>query len=334
VPWKVSRQKQYQGKQFLVAEELRKIAGVEQVSVGAFPMRHGYLSGPLKYAGTDPTKKPLELQIYKKWVDTAYIGLYKMKLVAGRNLTASDTTNELVLNETAVKAFGFASPQDAIGKMIKQDNVPLPVVGVVSDFHQRDFYTNIDPVALMSNKWTGNINIKLSGNDPAQWQRTLKAIGQKWYSIYPPESLEYKFYDETLQEMYKQERNLSKLINMATAISILISCLGLFGLVTLTAYQRTKEIGIRKVLGASVAGIVSLLSSEFVKLVLIALVIATPIAWWAMSKWLQDFVYRIQIQWWMFALTGLSAVVIALLTVSVRAIRAALANPVKSLRSE
>jgi ABC-type antimicrobial peptide transport system permease subunit len=134
--------------------------------------------------------------------------------------------------------------------------------------------------------------------------------------------------------MYKQERNLSRLINMSTVIAIIISCMGLFGLAIITSFQRTKEIGIRKVLGASVAGIVKILSSDFVKLVLIALVIASPIAWWAMNKWLQDYAYRIEIRWWMFALAGLAAVCIALLTVGFHAIKAAIANPVKALRSE
>jgi ABC-type antimicrobial peptide transport system permease subunit len=180
----------------------------------------------------------------------------------------------------------------------------------------------------------GTLNIKLGSTDPAKWQQTLKIIEQKWYSFYPPESFSAKFYDETLEAMYKDERHLSKLINLATGIAIMISCLGLFGLVTLTAFQRTKEIGIRKVLGASVSGIVRLLSAEFVKLVLIALVIAIPIAWWAMSKWLEDFAYRVKIEWWMFAVTGLAAVLIALFTLSFQAIKAAIANPVKSLRNE
>jgi putative ABC transport system permease protein len=152
--------------------------------------------------------------------------------------------------------------------------------------------------------------------------------------FYPADTYRYQFYDETLEAMYRQERQTAKLINLATAITILISCLGLFGLATLTAFQRTKEIGIRKVLGATVANIVALLSADFVKLVLIAILIATPVAWWAMSHWLEDFAYRVDIQWWMFAAAGLAAVMIALLTVSWQAVRAAGANPVESLRDE
>src|SRR5699024_3547644 len=144
----------------------------------------------------------------------------------------------------------------------------------------------------------------------------------------------YTFYDDTVKEMYEQEARTQTLVNAATAIAIFVSCLGLFGLATLTAFQRTKEIGIRKVLGASVSGIVQLLSKEFLSLVLISVVIATPIAWWAMTKWLEDFAYRIEIQWWLFLLTAIATLLIALLTVSYRAIKAAISNPVESLRNE
>jgi ABC-type antimicrobial peptide transport system permease subunit len=258
-----------------------------------------------------------------------------MKMLAGRNLHASDTTNEFVINETAVTAFGFSSPQDAIGKIIGQEGSKFPVVGVIKDFHQQDFHTTIDPLALMADKdGQGQFNIKLNTADPSKWQQTIRAIEKKWYSFYPAGSFEYKFYDQELEAMYKEERNVSRLINLSTIIAVVISCLGLFGLAIITAFQRTKEIGIRKVLGASVTGIVGILSSDFIKLVLIALVIASPVAWWAMNKWLSDFAYRIDIEWWMFALTGLAAVVIALLTVGFHAVKAAVANPVKSLRSE
>jgi putative ABC transport system permease protein len=334
IPWKVMRDKQYKGKQFALADELRKQSGIQALSLGAAPMSNGYSSSQYDYSSSE-AKEPIKRQVFKKWVDTAYMHLYDMKLLAGRNLHASDTVNEFVINETAMKAFGFKTPQDALGKIIGQEGEKFPVVGVVKDFHMRDFHTTIDPMALMSDMQNiSNFNIRLNTTDPAKWQQTLKVIEQKWYAFYPPETFSFKFYDETLEAMYKEERNLSKLINLATTIAIVISCLGLFGLATLTAFQRTKEIGIRKVLGASVTGIVRLLSSEFVKLVLIALVIASPLAWWAMSKWLEDFAYRVSIEWWMFGLTGLAAITVALLTVSIQAIKAALANPVKSLRSE
>ncbi len=335
VPWKYTEDKKYENKQFTLLSELKRLPGVQNISLGSVPMNNNYSSSPYDYI--QKGKEPIERQVFKKWVDTAYLGLYDMKLLAGRNLHASDTTNEFVINETAVKAFGFASPQDAIGKTIAQKGqmIPFPIVGVVKDFHQQDFYKTIDPMAFQSEKDNLNtFSIKLVSKDPAQWQKTLKAVEKDWYQFYPPETYSYKFYDEVIAKLYEQEQHLAKLINLATLVSIFISCLGLFGLAVLTAFQRTKEIGIRKVLGASVSGIVRLLSKEYVWLVLTAFVIASPIVWWAMQKWLQGFAYRIEIQLWMFLSAGVVALVLALLTVGFQSIKAALANPVKSLRSE
>ena len=333
IPWKYLEDKNYKDKQFVLFSELKKVSGVQSVSLGKPPMSERYSSSAYEYA--QEGKEPISKQVFKKWVDTAYLNLYGMKLLAGRNLRPSDTTNEFVINETAVHALGFASPQDAIGKYIGQKNEKHPVVGVVKDFHLQNFYKTIDPMALQSQKDNlSTYNIKLESKNPSQWQTTLKAIEKKWYQFYPAETFSYKFYDEELENMYVQERHLSKLINLATGITIFISCLGLFGLAVLTAFQRTKEIGIRKVLGASVSSIVQLLSKEYLLLVIIAIALAAPIAWWAMNKWLQDFAYRIPIQWWMFVSAGIIALVIALLTVGFHALKAAMANPVKSLRTE
>ncbi|PZR27058.1 MAG: hypothetical protein DI535_11615 [Citrobacter freundii] len=335
VPWKILRKKEYESKQFALADELRKEAGITAVSLGQKPMTNNYNSSQYEYAGPDASVEPVKRQVFRKTVDTNYVHLYEMKLLAGRNLHASDTINEFIINETAVKAFGFKSPQDALGKIIGQENQKYPIVGVVKDFHQQDFHSTIDPLALMSDKDNEHeFNIKLNTADPSKWQQTIKAIEKKWYSFYPAGTFSYKFYDQQLEAMYKEERKVSRLINISTVIAVVISCLGLFGLAIITAFQRTKEIGIRKVLGASVSGIVRILSSDFVKLVLIALVIATPISWWAMTEWLSDFAYRITIEWWMFALAGFAAIIIALLTVGFHAVKAAVANPVKSLRSE
>lgn len=332
VPWKYLGDKKYENKQFTLFNELKKIPGVKNISLGTEPMSGGYSSSQYEYDADG--KEPVKKQVYRKSVDTAYLNLYGFKLLAGRNLNASDTTNEFVINETAVHAFGFASPEDAIGKLIGQQDEKFPIVGVVNDFHAQDFYKTIDPLAFESDKDNlSTFNIKLS-SDASQWQQTLKAIQKKWYQFYPPESFSYKFYDEVIAQLYEQEQHLAKLVNLATFISIFISCLGLFGLAVLTAFQRTKEIGIRKVLGASVAGIVQLLSKEYVVLIIIAIIISTPIAWWALNKWLQKFSYRIQIEWWMFLLAGCIAVLLALITVSFQAIKAAMANPVKSLRTE
>ena len=333
IPWKLSGNSKYDGKQFILADELKSVSGVHAISLGSAPMQEGYISTQYDYDREG--KEPISRLVFKKWVDTGFIRVYDLKLLAGRNLRPSDTANELVINETAVHAFGFTSPEDALGKRIGQKDKKLPIVGVVKDFHQQNFYKTIDPLALESQKdQLSTFNIKLESRDPAAWQGVLKAVEKKWYQFYPAESFSYTFYDETIEKMYAQERHLSRLINMATGIAIFISCLGLIGLAVLTAFQRTREIGIRKVLGASVFGIVQLLLKEYVGLIGAAMLIATPIAWWAMNKWLQDFAYRIQIQWWMFALAGAAALTIALLTVGFHALKAARANPVKSLRSE
>jgi putative ABC transport system permease protein len=334
VPWKIASDKKYENKQFPLYTELKNTAGVYNISLGSAPLSDNYSSSSYEYAAEG--KAPVERQLFKKWVDTAYLNVYGIPLLAGRNLRASDTTDEFVINETAVHALGFRSPQDAVGKFIGQRGEgKFPIVGVVKDFHTQDFYKTIDPMTFESEKDNlSNFNIKLAGKDPAVWQSTLKAIEKKWSQFYPPGSFSYKFYDESLEGMYEQERHLSKLISLATGIAIFISCLGLFGLAVLTAFQRTKEIGIRKVLGASVPGIVRLLSKEYFGLVMVAIVVAAPIAWWAMTEWLQGFAYRIQLQWWMFLLAGVAGIAIALATVSMQAIKAALANPVNALRNE
>lgn len=334
VPWKYSFNAKYKDKQFVLRDELKKITGIRNIALGTEPMSNGYSSSPYEYA--EEGKLPITHQVFKKWVDTAYLNLYELKLLAGRNLLPSDTTKEFVINEAAMHAFGFKSPQDALGKFIGQKGgEKFPVVGVISDFHSQSFYRAIDPLTLESEKDNLNtFDIKLDSRFAEQWPSILKEVEKKWYEFYPPETFSYKFYDETLAAMYKQERNLATLINVATAIAIFISCLGLFGLITLTAFQRTKEIGIRKVLGASVAGIVQLLSKEYVLLVIIAVMIASPMTWWVMNKWLEKFAYRIEIQWWMFAAAGIVAIMIALITLSFQSIKAAVANPVKSLRTE
>jgi putative ABC transport system permease protein len=333
IPWKLLSNKKYDGKQFVLADELKNVSGVHAVSLGSAPMEEGYSSSQYDYDRDG--KEPISRQVFKKWVDTGFIRVYDLKILAGRNLRASDSPNELVINETAVHAFGFKSPEDALGKRIGQKDQKMPIVGVVNDFHQQNFYKTIDPLALQSEKDNlSSFNIKLESKDPDAWQGALKTIEKKWSQFYPAESFSYKFYDETIEKMYAQERHLSKLINLATAIAIFISCLGLIGLAVLTAYQRTKEIGIRKVLGASVFGIIRLLLREYLVLIGAAILVATPIAWWAMNKWLQDFAYRIRIQWWMFALAGAMSLVIAVLTVGFHALKAARANPVKSLRTE
>ncbi len=206
------------------------------------------------------------------------------------------------------------------------------IIGVVNDFHFKDLHSEIEPYGFQLNN-VPQYNYAIV-HAKGKVSATLKSIESTWHKLNPNEPLEYSFLDDDFQKNYEADNRLSAIVRNFTIIAILISCLGLFGLATFSAEQRTKEIGIRKVLGASVQSIVALLSKEFLMLVLIAIVIATPLAWWAMNKWLQDFAYRTTIQWWVFVIAAIIAILIALITISSQAIKAALTNPVKNLRTE
>jgi ABC-type antimicrobial peptide transport system permease subunit len=319
-------------KQTVLKQELAKNSNIRAVAIGDKPLSDRTFSTQM--TSMSDTGK-VQRRVYYKIVDEDFLDLYDFKVLAGSKLAKSDTLREYVINETAVKTFGFESPEQAIGKQLETRGRSYPIVGVVNDFHHVNFKQEISPIVFESSQYVSpTVNVKLAANNPQQWQRTLGEIEQTWKSVYPDAPFEYQFYDETIAKLYEGEHKTSKLVSLATGITIVISCLGLFGLATLTTSQRIKEIGIRKVLGASVAGIIKMLSLDFVKLVFIAILIASPIAWWAMNKWLEDFVYRIDIEWWMFAVAGMVAVVIALLTVSMQAVKAAVANPVDSLRDE
>ncbi|GHB83689.1 ABC transporter permease [Persicitalea jodogahamensis] len=334
VPYRLLLSETYGNKQFALKEELKRLPQVAAVSLGNPPFNQNFSSGGLVYKEANTE---VERSVYRKYVDTDLLGTYNMKLLAGRNLLPSDTVREYVINETAVREFGFENPQEAVGKFLTDENshFSIPIVGVVKDFHTDTFSQKIDPLTLMTEKdKTGSFNVKLASSKPADWQAGIREMERLWKQTYPDAPFEYKFYDDMIAQYYESERTMAKIINLSTGIAILISCLGLFGLATLTAFQRTKEIGVRKVLGASIASIVGMLSKDFVLLVLIALVIASPIAWYFMDQWLADFAYHVDISWWVFALAGITAMAIALLTVGYQSVRAALMNPVESLRSE
>ncbi len=234
-----------------------------------------------------------------------------------------------------IHKLGLKNPAEAIGKPMvagQFNDQHGTIVGVVKDFNTKSLEVPIDPILIASvpEKFT-MIGIKLNGSHLPE---SMKSIREKWEAVYPQQVFEYNFLDEQIAKLYKQEDLQQKIISLAGSIAVLISCLGLLGLASLITLQRTKEIGIRKVVGASVSNIAVMLSKDFLKLVLISIVIASPVAWWAISKWLDNFAYRVDITWWIFAIAGLFSVVIALATISFQAIKAALANPVKSLRSE
>ena len=274
------------------------------------------------------------------WVAPDFMKTMGFKMAAGRMLSAEfpgDTNNRMVVNEATIRKFGIPLDKAVGSKLNFNTNEgkpqPIEIVGVVKDFHFVNLHEAIEPYALFP--YFGNdfnyIIAHASTKDVAQ---VLAYFESKWKAMVPDEPFTYSFLDEDFQTNYKADSRTAGIVNVFTVISILISCLGLFGLAAFAAQQRIKEIGVRKVLGASIGSIVGMLSGDFVKLVVLSLVIATPLTWYVMDKWLQDFAYKISIQWWMFGLAGTLAVLIALITVSTQAIKAALTNPVKSLKSE
>jgi len=265
-------------------------------------------------------------------VDEHYIPTLGIEIVAGRNFSMDYGTDSLnaIINQTAAAAFGWT--HDALGKtLVNGDNKHLQVIGVVKDFHFKSLRESISPLVMVMNKNFGNLIIKTKPGSPSA---LLSAIEAKYNALPHDLPFSFSFLNERINNTYHAERKTGAILGIFAGLTIFVACLGLFGLATFTAYQRTKEIGIRKVLGATAAGIVRLLVIDFVKLIAIALLIACPIAWWVMNKWLEDFAYRVNIQWWVFGLAGITAITIAILTVSWRAIKAATANPVESLRNE
>ncbi|TKK68271.1 FtsX-like permease family protein [Ilyomonas limi] len=273
------------------------------------------------------------------YVDENYIPTLGMQMAQGRNFSKdfpSDSTG-VILNEAAVKVLGFKDPFKEILYRPDFSNgningaIAYHVVGVVKDFNFSSMHSNVGPLIIQLSENWGSIAVRInSKNIPS----LINSIQAKWNSMAPGQPFNYTFMDADFNNIYTAEQQTGKLFITFAVFAIFIGCLGLFGLVTYAAEQRTKEIGVRKVLGASVSGIVAMLSKDFAKLVLIASLIAFPVAWWAMNKWLQSFAYRINISWWVFVVAGIAAIAIALITVSFQAIKAAVANPVKSLRTE
>jgi putative ABC transport system permease protein len=299
--------------------------------------------------GSLPTQTSLNTGIYSKdagrsegqvlglteWmVDADYIPTFGMQLAAGRNFSPdmpTDTAQAVILNETAVRLLGFTG--DPLNKVLYAGRNEVKVVGVVKDFNAGSLKSTIPPVIFRLTESRQNIAFRISTKDISA---TIKQIENVYHSMdgMAGQPFVYSFLDDNFNRLYNGEQRTGKLFLVFAFFAILIACLGLFGLVTYAAEQRTKEIGIRKVLGATVAGIVTLLSKDFLKLVLIAFVIASPIAWFIMNRWLQDFAYRISISWWTFALAAFFAIAVTLVTVGFQTIKAALMNPIKSLKTE
>ena len=270
-------------------------------------------------------------------VDDQYIPTLGMQMVAGRNFSqefATDSTG-IIINESAARTYGW-SAINAVGKVIirqnshRGTNIPYHIIGVVKDFNFKSLHQPISPLLLTLEPGWGLI-FKIN---TADIQGLLAKMKTQWDKFNTGESFTYAFMDDLYNKTYSAEQKTGTILNIFAILTVLVACLGLFGLATYTAEQRTKEIGIRKVLGASVIQVTRMLSKDFIKLVFIACLIAFPLSYWAMNKWLQSFAYRININWWVFVLAAVAALLIALISVSFQAIKAAIANPVKSLRTE
>jgi ABC-type antimicrobial peptide transport system permease subunit len=311
--------------------ELTKMPGVKEVSFSTFaPAGNGGWATDLRIASNHT--KNADLIVDMKPADTSFFSLYNLKMAAGRMYYSSDTASEFVVNETLTKSLGIRNPQDAIGQQINISGMLRPIVGVVKDFHMHSLKDPIGPVVMMSQKRSfGITNIKIA---PDKTQQVLAGMDATWSKIFPDYVFEYSFLDQNIADYYKQEKQLTQLYKLFACIAIFISCLGLYGLVNFMAQRKRKEIGIRKVLGASLANILLLLSREFTLLIAFAFLIAAPIAWYFMHQWLEQYSYRISIGVGIFFITLICSIIIAWLTVGYSAIKAAIANPVKSLRTE
>jgi putative ABC transport system permease protein len=317
-------------------DELLQINGVKNATMSSYTPVNYSRSNDAFFAS--PTIDPKSGVSMQNWtVDENYLSTLDIKLLQGRNFSEQFATDSsaMLINESAAR---FLGGKDLINKKLyriadiqTKKTVEYHVIGIIKDFNFSSLRDVVSPLCLLLQKDNGNISVRIStANIPS----VINQIKTKWQSMSTDHPFDYEFMDEQFNNLYTTEQRTGNIFIVFAILAILIACLGLFGLVTYAAEQRTKEIGIRKVLGASIPGIVTMIAKDFLKLVFIASVLAFPIAWWAMHKWLQDFAYRVGISWWVFVIAGLAAVSIALITVSFQAIKAAVANPVKSLRTE
>ena len=316
-------------------QQLQKDTRVVEASLSAsIPVGLSNMEGTQMYAKSENNNEhhaEISTHIYR--VDEEYLKTLGMELKEGRSFSKEFSTDSTatIINETAVRDLGLGNTSPIGKKIVRSGQREFTIIGVVKDFHYASTRQKIAPLIMLMGRNSGAIIVKVKAADVAD---VVSSFKKQWEAFNPPASFAYSFLDERFAFLYKTEQRTSQLFTVFALISIVIACLGLFGLAAFTAEQRTKEVGVRKVLGASVVNIVALLSSDFLKPVLIAIVLAVPIAWFAMNRWLDNFAYKIDIEWWVFALAGLLAIGIALLTVSFQSIKAALMDPVKSLRSE
>ncbi|MCB2201154.1 ABC transporter permease [bacterium] len=318
----------------LLKEKLLKYPEIEMVSLGTrSPLADWRVSNLINHPSIEKDTYVANL----KSVDEDYLDLYQLRIIAGQNFSKVKNTKDIVVNRKLTVLIGFSNPQDAIGERIDYMGNEFKIVGVVEDFHAQSLQKNIENVIFgnfggLINEMALKINPAIINSDG--YKELIKKVQTEWDGVFPNDMMNFRFFDEKIASLYKEEKNTSNLIQLFAIIAILIGSLGLFGLISYVISQKTKEIGIRKVNGAKVSEILLLLNKDFMIYFAIAFVIACPIAYYAMDKWLQNFAYRTQLSWWLFALAGSISMVIALLTVSGQTSSAARRNPVEALRDE
>lgn len=313
-----------------LANQLSKLSGVENYTLCNTPPSSGSVSGTGFILEGESDDKRKDTQV--KTADSNYLGVFDLKLIAGENIDDLDTARSVIVNRRFTQIAGFTDPTEMIGKRVRVWRRMLPVVGVVEDFHATSLESEIEPIVIM-NRIRNYRTLSLRINAQS-FQNTLPQIQELWEGAYPDHLFSYEFLDESIRQFYDGQERGSILLTIFTSIAIFIGCLGLFGLATFMINQKNKEIGVRKVLGASVEGIVFLFSKEYIKLIGIGFVLAAPAAWFIMNQWLSDFAYRIEMSAWIFVTGAGVTLLIAVCTVGYRSLKAATANPVKSLRYE
>lgn len=317
-------------KQNTLRQQLGSVAGVESVSLCSQPpASDNNWNSRIRLEGRSDQEN---WEVNLKSQDDRYLETFGLKLVAGRNLERSDTVRELLVNEEFVRKLGLASPEEVLGKKVFDGNRGFPVVGVVKNFHNRSFHEAIHAQVLMSDAGDfDNCALRLH----MQTQKTaLAAVEKIWSGLFPDYFFEYEFMDTRLAKFYEQESIVLQLMRLFAGIAVFVGCLGLYGMAAFMVARKRKEIGIRKTLGATVAGVLWLFGKEYTRLLLVAFVLSVPLAWWAMNRWLDNYTFRISLGAGIFGLSLLLTFVVAALTVGFQSVKAALANPVKSLRSE
>lgn len=314
-------------------QSLRGLSGIQSITSSSSMPGGGFDGAYSEIENKRGDFQVAHLGLYM--VDFDYIPVYKLKMVAGRHFSnefSTDTAQAMIINEAATKLLGYSTPQQAVGRKFKQWGREGKIIGVMKDFHFISLHEKIKPLTMRIDPVEARlVSIKINGENI---KTTLAAIESRWKSFMPDRPFNYYFLDEFFDRQYRSEARFEKLFFNFSMLAIFISCLGLLGLASYSTIQRTREIGVRKVLGASTANIVSLLSKDFLKLVLLAFVLASPLAWYGMHQWLQNFAYQTDIKWWIFPVTAALAICVAFATIGFQSIRAALMNPVESLKVE